>query len=124
MTEYIEIAIRWIFAGQMLFWGLNGYFDWIKIPPASETMTRFTEACIETKFIMSTVKLIEILGGILLLLNFTTALVLMAFAPILFVITGLQLLHNPKPGPVLATITLPYLLLVFFHHESLLRIIH
>lgn len=124
MIDYVEIAIRWIFAVPMIFWGLNGFFHFLAIPASSPTINKFTEACIEARFIMPTVKIIEIVGGVFLLLNWAVPFTLACFAPIIFVVSGLHLLHNPKPWGVLIPTTLPYLILIFFHHEALLRIAH
>ena len=89
--DYIEIACRWIFGAQMVFWGLNGFFHFLAIPPSSDVITRFTEACLETKFIMPTVKVIEVLCGALLILKVAVPISLIFFSPIIFVIT---LLHK------------------------------
>ncbi|WP_291515813.1 hypothetical protein [Bdellovibrio sp. ArHS] len=124
MSEYFEIAVRWAFAMQMVFWGLNGFFHWINIPPASPVIDRFVTACMETKFIMPSVKLIEIVFGLFLIMNFAVPLSLAAFAPLLFVITGLHLFHNPKPWTVLILNTLPYCLLLTLHSGPLLRLVH
>ncbi|MBO9666014.1 MAG: hypothetical protein J7501_04315 [Bdellovibrio sp.] len=118
--EYVETACRWIFALQMIFWGLNGFFHWLPIPPASPVITRFVDACIETKFIMPTVKTVEVLFGILLLVKIAVPLSLFFFAPIVFVITLLHLMHNPKPWPVIMPITLPFAVVLGFHAQTLL----
>lgn len=120
MLEYIEIFCRWAFALQMTFWGLNGFFSWIQIPPSGEGVNNFVEACIKTRFIMPTVKLIEIICGAFLMLKFAVLLNILLFAPIVFVITGLHLLHNPKPWPVIAPITIPFLVIFFWHLQPLL----
>ncbi|WP_374075985.1 DoxX family membrane protein [Bdellovibrio bacteriovorus] len=124
MNYYIEIIFRWAFGLQMVFWGLNGFFHWIKIPPSGAVIDKFVEACVETKFIMPSVKLIEIFCGAFLLLGFAIPISLVIFAPLMFVITGLHLFHNPKHWTVLAPVTIPYLVLLVFHSGSLLRLIH
>lgn len=124
MIDYIEIVCRWFFSLQMIFWGLNGFFHWVKIPPSGPGIDGFTQACINTGFIMPVVKLLEVVGGVFLLLHVALSLTLVAFAPVVFVITGLHIFHNPKPWGVLASITLPYLLLTFFHSTTLLRLVH
>lgn len=122
--EYFELSCRWIFGLQMAFWGLNGFFHWIKIPAASPKFEKFVDSCIEVGFIMPSVKLLEILFGLFLVLNILVPFSLVVFAPIMFVIAGLQILHNPKPWGVLMTIVLPYLVLISFHRDSLLRLVH
>lgn len=120
MLEYIEIACRWIFALQMVFWGLNGFFHWFAIPPSSEAVDRFVKACIDAKFIMPTVKIIEIVCGIFLLCKFAVLLNVLIFAPLVFVITLLHLLHNPKPWAVVVPISLPYLIMFAWHLQPLI----
>ena len=122
--EYLELALRWIFGLQMAFWGLNGFFHWVKIPPSSATIEKFTQACIDTGFIMPTVKVLEIVAGLLLIFNFSTALCLAVLAPIMFVITGLHVFHNPKPGAVLLPLVLPYAALWLLDSVVFLRIFH
>lgn len=99
----------------MFFWGLNGFFNWVKIPPESEVIDSFVEACIKTRFIMPTVKILEIITGALITLGFFVPMCLLLLAPIIFVISFLHLLHNKKPWGVLLTTTFPYLVLVGLH---------
>lgn len=124
MSEYIELTLRWIFGLQMCFWGLNGFFHWIQLPPAAPAIEKLISACIESRFIMLTVKSIEIIFGSCLLLGFMIPLSLLMFAPIMFVITGVHILHNPSPWSVLASYTLPYTILLLLHGDTLLRIIY
>lgn len=124
MNEYADLVCRWVFGLQMFFWGLNGFFHWIQTPAASPAMNRFVEACFEAKFIMPTIKVIEIVFGFMLLLNILVPFSLMVFAPLMFILTGLQIFLNKKYASFLATFALPYALLLALHSESLLRVIH
>lgn len=124
MNEYIEPALRGIFGIQMLFWGLNGFFHWIQLPPASPAIEKLISACIESRFIMFTVKSIEVIFGACLVLGFMVPLSLLMFAPIMFVITGLHLFHNPRPWLVLISYTVPYTILLLLHGDTLLRIVY
>lgn len=110
--EWLELALRFIFGAQMFFWGMNGFFNWVKIPPSSKIIDRFVESCIETRFIMPLVKIIEIAGGALIVLGIFVLPSLMVFAPLMTIITGLHLFHNPKPWGVILTCTLPYIMLI------------
>lgn len=116
MIDYIEFVFRWILGLQMAFWGLNGFFHWKQIPPSAKAINDFTQACLDTKFIMPTVKVFEIVFGILLLSGFFTLLALVALSPIVFVISGLHLCHNKNPWPVIGLITVPFLVLVILEH--------
>lgn len=122
--EYLELALRWIFGLQIAFWGLNGFFHWVQIPPSPPVIEKFVQACIDTRFIMPTVKILEITAGLLLLFNFSTALCLAVLAPIMFVVTGLHVLHNPKPAGVLIPLVLPYAALWLLNGVVFLRIFH
>ncbi|MEK2689170.1 hypothetical protein [Bdellovibrio sp. GT3] len=113
--EIIETACRVVFGLQMVFWGLNGFFNWLKIPPSPPVIERFVGACYETRFIMPTTKIAEILLGLLMIVGFAVPLTILLIAPIVFVITFLHLLHNPKPWGVVIPITLPFAIVVGFH---------
>jgi len=122
--EYLELALRWIFGLQIAFWGLNGFFHWVKIPPSPPLIENFVQACIDTRFIMPVVKCLEVVVGILLLSNIATALCLAVLAPVMFVITGLHVLHNPKPGGVLLPLVLPYAGLWLLNGVVFMRLFH
>lgn len=124
MMKNIEVAVRWFFALQMVFWGFNGFYHWIKLKPVSEVIDNLVDACIQTKFIMPTVKFIEIFFGVLLLFDFMTSGSLLVFAPIMFVITMLHVLFNQKPWGVLLSYTIPYIILLIYHKDTLLRLFH
>lgn len=118
MTDQIEMVLRWIFGLQMVFWGLNGFFQWKQVPPSAAAIDSFTAACIQSGFIMPIVKIFEIVFGALLLANIASPLALVMLAPIIFVITALHLLYNKKSWEVLVPISLPFWILVGFHHET------
>ncbi len=124
MNFYLEAALRGILGLQLLFWGLNGFFGWVKIPPSGPVIDNFVDACHQTKFIMPTVKILEILLGVFLILGFMVTVSLLTLAPIVFVIAGLHLLHNPKPWGVLIPFCLPYVALLFVHSLTWLRLFH
>jgi hypothetical protein len=66
MNFYLEAGLRIILGFQLMFWGLNGFFNWVKIPPSGPVIENFVSACIQTKFIMPTVKIFEIVFGFFL----------------------------------------------------------
>lgn len=123
MIDLIDLVFRWILGVQLLFWGLNGFFHWRQVPPSPPSMDRFVSACFESRFIMETVKIFEIIFGIFLLVNFATPLALVMLAPIIFVISGLHLLHNKRAWEVLLPISLPFFVLVGLHYEAWLRLV-
>ena len=115
MLEWTEIIFRWILGLQLVFWGLNGFFHWKEIPPSTDFINEFSDVCFRSRFILPTVKIFEIVFGALLLTGAYTLLALVALAPIIFVISGLHLLHNKKSWEVLLPITLPFLIIVILY---------
>lgn len=97
-----------------LFWlwsGLNAIFKWQKVPFISIQMDQFTQACYDTKFIMPTVKVVEILAGILFLFSYSTAGIFL-MTPLVFGIVGLHFVFNPRPWVLVSIVALPYILLL------------
>jgi len=124
MLEWFEIGCRWALGLQLLFWGLNGFFKWKAIPPSADFIDRFTDICIQSKFIMPSVKIIEIVFGFILLTGYGTLLALVFLGPIVFLITGLHFFHNKKRWGVIIPITGPYLLLIFSQQSHFLALFH
>ncbi|AHI07154.1 hypothetical protein BDW_13270 [Bdellovibrio bacteriovorus W] len=124
MIQYIEIVCQYGLGIQLLYWGLNGFFQWKAPPPSDPRIDAFVAACAQTGFIMFTVKVLEILIGLALLFNIATALALVALAPLIFVISGLHLKYNPRPWGVLGLYTIPFLIVCYLHFEQLLRLVH
>jgi hypothetical protein len=120
MFEKLELILRWTFAIQIIFWGANGFLHFVKIPPSSPKITNFVDSCIEIKFIMPIVKIIEIFCGLSLLFDFALGLNLLILSPVIFVITFLQLFHNPKPWAVVLPISTPFLFLFFWHCRAVI----
>lgn len=121
---HFELGLRLIFGLQLVFWGLNGFGAWIKIPPSGPVIDRFVGACYETRFIMPLVKITEIIAGLFLLIGFMVSATLVMLFPIIFIITGLHLLHNTKPWSVLIPFSVPYFILLLVHSPTWLRLLH
>jgi uncharacterized membrane protein YphA (DoxX/SURF4 family) len=115
LVAWIETILRWTLGLQMLFWGLNGFFNWKPIPRSDDLITRFADLCYESRFILPTVKIFEIVFGALLLTGSGTLVALIFLGPIIFVITGLHLFHNKKGWQVIFPITVPFVLLVLLN---------
>lgn len=109
-----------------LFWlfsSLNAHFQWKKIPFVSNEMDEFITACHKTKFIMPTVKIVELIVGVLLLFSFTN-LALVLILPIVYGIIGLHLFFNKKNGVLIFTILTPFMILFYFKLKELLNIFY
>jgi len=122
--EWLELGARWILGLQFIFWGANGFFHWKAIPPSSDFIQRFGDICIESRFIMPTVKVFEIVFGILLLTGFGTLIGLIFLGPIVFMITCLHIFHNPKWPLVVLPILIPYLVVLLLHENHFQFLLH
>lgn len=69
--------------GALLFiFGLNGVMNWIPLPEMSARGVDFMMAMSDTGYMFMFIKIIEIVGGAMLLLNKYTKLALLAVAPV------------------------------------------
>lgn len=119
MLDWIEFGLRWVLGLQFIFWGLNGFFHWKAIPPGPKAIEQFSEACIQSGFIMPLVKVLEIIGGALLLTKYSAGSGLFLLAPIVVIISGLHWVHNrANSAPVLVPITLPFVILIVLSFEE------
>jgi len=119
----MNLALQSIYGFFWLFTGLNGFFRWLPIPFVANEIEEVNQTFVKTKFLMTTVKIIEMAAGLMLMLNFMPLLGLLMLAPLIFGICGLHTRYNPKPYFMLGGLLLPYLLLLTFYRDSLLQIL-
>lgn len=94
---------------QFLIFGVNGFLNIFPNPPAPDGIIKFVQSLESTKFIMPTVKALEILSGVLVLTNLAPRWGLALLAPIIFNIIGLHLVFNFKKSWILILqVLLPY----------------
>lgn len=122
--EWIEITCRWALGLQLLFWGLNGFFHWKVIPPSSDFIAQFSDVCVKSRFIMQTVKILEVFFGAMLLSGYGTLIALIFLGPIVFVISGLHVFHNAKWWQVLVPITVPFMILLLTQEAHFRLLLH
>ncbi|RYZ86320.1 MAG: hypothetical protein EOP06_14700 [Proteobacteria bacterium] len=121
---WTEVFCRWALGLQFLFWGLNGFFNFVSIPPSADFIDRFVRICIEAKFIMPAVKLLEIVFGFLLLTGYGTLVSLIFLGPTVFIITGLHFFWNAQWWQVVMPITVPYLIVLIAQHAHIQFLFH
>jgi uncharacterized membrane protein YphA (DoxX/SURF4 family) len=93
-------ATRFILGLAFLIFGLNGFFNFMPIPPMSQSATQFMAALNKTGYFFPMVKGLEALLGALLLLDLFTPLALIMLSPILVGITTLHIFLNPQGLPI------------------------
>lgn len=100
---------QYFFGAYMLYSGLNAFFHFRALPPQENEMQTFVQNIDATKIILPIVKIMEVLGGVGLLLNYMPRLWLAVFSPIVFFIVLSQLKFNLKRSFfVLCLILIPY----------------
>lgn len=114
--ENLILVIQIYLAIYFIFWGLNGFFNWVIPPKGNNELVSFLSALESARFIMPMVKCLEILGGLCLLSPMTLRLAVLLLAPIIVVITTTQIfLNSKKAWIVILQSTLPFLLFAFYH---------
>lgn len=108
------VQIAQIFLGAyFLFFGINGFLNWIKIPKPNPRMFEFISAIDRAQFILPIVKVIEIVAGALLISGYAVNLAIFLLLPISLVIILSQLfLNRPKGLDVVLFITVPFLVIL------------
>jgi uncharacterized membrane protein YphA (DoxX/SURF4 family) len=116
----LEIVFRVLLGLMFFIFGWNGFLKKIPIPPAAEPMNHFIAALEATGFLMTFVKIFEIIAGALLLLNYHPLLAIHILAPLVFVILTSQLFLNRKKGlGISAVLLILYLGTVAPHFQEL-----
>ena len=117
--ETIDFLARVLLGLNFFIFGLNGFFKWFALPAANEPMMRLTQALQDTGYLMETVKAIEVVVGLCLLINCFVPLALIVASPIIFGIVSLQLILNKGQGGLISSLTLfPYLILVLMRWQN------
>ncbi len=102
----VYTGARWVLGLAFVVFGLNGFLNFIPVPPPAPEAGVFLKAMMETGYLLPLVKALEVVCGALLLANVFVPLALLVLAPIVVNILALHLMLDPAGLP------LPVLLLV------------
>lgn len=91
---------RYLLGLVFFVFGLNGFFNFIKVPPMPIEATEFLGALVKTGYLMTLVKGMEVACGILLLAGLAVPLALVALAPIIVNIVLFHLYLTPPQEAV------------------------
>lgn len=93
-----------------LIFGLNGFLQFVPPPPSMpEPALHFIGALMQSGYLMSFVKSIEVLTGLMLLGNFQVPLALLLLSPI---VVNIFLFHFFLTGPMTALGNIPMVLVL------------
>ena len=117
-------VLRILLAIILLVFSLNGFFSFLPMPEPPQAAARFLQALGEAGYVFPMLYGVEIIIGVLLLLNRYTPLALLAFSPIALNILLYHLVLDPIGGVVgYLTVLIEILLLMAYsrYYRSLLR---
>lgn len=118
----LEILLQYFIGIFYCYHGLNGFFHFQKLPQVSERMEKFLKNIEETQFILPTVKMIEIISGVMLIANQAPFLAAILLLPIVFGITASQILFNFKKGKgITVVVVIPFLVYLYLHSGDFVR---
>lgn len=80
--KYIKVGSRLLLGLIFVVFGLNGFFNFLPMPPVTPQMGAFFGALAATGYFFPVLKTFEIAAGIMLLFNFWTPLGLIILSPI------------------------------------------
>lgn len=112
---------QWLFGGYWIIQGLNGFFHWFAIPFVSTEMDQFISEFSKVRGFMFTIKLIEILAGLLLLTGFARIFSWILFLPLIFGIIILHWNYNPRPAPMILFMSLFFSGLTYLELSNLIN---
>lgn len=93
-------AARIILGLTLLIFGLNGFFNFMPTPPATPEAGALFGALAKTGFFFPVIKATEVIVGVLLLSNKSTAFALVLFSPVLVGIALINFILNPGGIPI------------------------
>jgi len=115
----LDLIFRILLGLNFFIFGLNGFFKWFAIPQAHERMEMFQKALIDTGYVMTVVKWIEVITGLFLLTGFFVPLAILILSPIVFMIVSAHLFLNQRRGyGISLSLLLPYLGLLWIHWSA------
>lgn len=106
--KFASLGSRYLLGLIYLVFGLNGFLMFIPIPPMPEGAVAFMQAMMGTGYLLMVVKVVEVLGGILLLSGFAFPFALILLAPITVNIFLFHLFLTPG----LTGVAMPFLMVV------------
>lgn len=117
MTFEISSIYLFSYGTYWLYIGLNGVFNFFPPPMGTARFSAVIAQLHEMRFILPTVKIAEIVIGLMLLTSYKPKLALLLLAPILFGILFLQLLFNKKTLVLCGGLLVSYILAIFSHND-------
>ncbi len=118
ISKWLKVGTRSILGLVYLIFGLNFFLQFLPVPPSSEEMSKLTGAIYMSGYMFQFIKITEIVGGALLLLNLFTPLALVILAPITLNIVAMHAFLDPAGLPIGLVITALHIFLGVLYIEN------
>lgn len=128
MRGKIELCSRIVLGLIFLVFGSNGLSmifmgkGFIPMPPPSPEMQPIILSFVATKYLMLTVKLLEVVAGILLLINKFVPFALLLLAPIVYNIIGLHIFVDTSGLPMALALFVLISIQFFYRKEKFVNL--
>lgn len=106
----LATASRILLGLMFVVFGLNGFLQFLPQPPLPEPAMQFLGSLIQSGYLFTLVKALEVIAGLMLLTNFQVPLAQLLLAPI---VVNIFLFHFFFTGPLSALANVPIILVVF-----------
>jgi uncharacterized membrane protein YphA (DoxX/SURF4 family) len=110
--EKVKMIVRILLGLMILVFGMNKFLNFMPMPPMPDEAAAFMGALVNSGYLMIVVALVEVVTGVLLLINKYQALALIVLFPVLLNAFMFHLFLDPSgiAGAALALIMNIYLL--------------
>jgi putative oxidoreductase len=117
MKTKLTLIARIFLGAIFLVFGLNGFLQFIPMPTPPPEAYAFFGALMKTGYFFPVLKALEVILGVLLLLNILVPLSLTILAPIIFNIVTFHLFLDPKGLPMPIFLTVVELFLAYSYKD-------
>ncbi len=118
MKQKIQLAARILFGLGFLTFGLNGFLQFMPTPSVTPEAGALLGALAKTGYFFPMIKIVEIVTGVLILLNLFGALATVLISPILVGITTIHLFLNPAGLPMMIFLHILHGILIYSYKEN------
>lgn len=123
MNQYIFLIAKWILAIIFVVFGLNKFMGFADVAPPSDPVAQMFMGAMFSSYLAKIVGIVEIIGGILLLINKTEFIGFLLLFPIVFNIVLFHIAHDFIGNGIWLLPTVLFLVLSFSQLERMKKIV-
>jgi len=118
MGKGLTVVVRIILAVVLLFFGLNGFFQFMTLPPGPEAAMNFLGALFVTGYMFPVINILFLISGLLLIFNRFVPLALVLITPITVNIILFHFFLNFSGGTFGFILALLNIYMLYVHWDS------